>query len=156
MIQQQKLHHLHKLLLVLHRMPSRFRTKVVMVKLKSLPSQHQCNLFSRIRCIQCRISKNILPWEINMGSLQDGIYLVITSRLTSQICLSPCLRKFQKWNAHILTKLHLKVLQGLCTWMRKEWCSFTSMMGARTLKESGWVSSCSHGHTDGENTSYST
>jgi hypothetical protein len=50
MIQQQKLHLLHKLLLVLHQMSSRFRIKVVMVKLKTLPSHYQCNLMSRIRC----------------------------------------------------------------------------------------------------------
>jgi hypothetical protein len=28
----------------------------------------------------------------------------------------------------------LGVLHGLCTWMGKEWCSSTSIMGARTLK----------------------
>jgi hypothetical protein len=50
----QKQHHLHKLLLVLHRTPSRFRIKVVMVKLKTMSSS------SKIRCFQCRINKNIL------------------------------------------------------------------------------------------------
>jgi hypothetical protein len=91
MIQQQKLHHLHKLLLVLHQTLSRFRIKVAMVKLKILSSQHQCNLSPRIRCFQCRIKKNILPWEMKMGNLQDGIYLMITFRLTSRIALSLCL-----------------------------------------------------------------
>jgi hypothetical protein len=41
MIQQQKLHHLHKMLLVLHRMLSRFRIKVVMEKIKILLSRHK-------------------------------------------------------------------------------------------------------------------
>jgi hypothetical protein len=53
-----KITRLHKLLLVLHQTPSRFRIKVVMVKLKTLPSQCQYNLTSRIRCSQYRI-KNI-------------------------------------------------------------------------------------------------
>jgi hypothetical protein len=60
MIQHQKLHHLHKMLLVLHRTPSRFRIKVAMVKMKIILSRHQCNLLSRIRCFQCRININIL------------------------------------------------------------------------------------------------
>jgi hypothetical protein len=64
---------------------------------------------------------------------------VITLTLISQISLSLCLRKFQKWNTHSFTKLHLGVLQRLCTWLGKEWCLSTSIMRARTLKESRLV-----------------
>jgi hypothetical protein len=56
----QKQHHLHKLLLVFYRTLSRFIIKVVMVKLKTISSHHQCNLTSKFRCFQCRIDLNIL------------------------------------------------------------------------------------------------
>jgi hypothetical protein len=38
--------------------------------------------------------------------------------------------------------------------MGKEWCSYTSIMGAKLLKEDQ-LNSCSHGHTDREKISYS-
>jgi hypothetical protein len=110
MTQQWKLHHLHKLLLVPHRTLSRFSINVMMVKLKTLSSQHHCNLTFRIRWFQCRISKNILQWEVKTEGLQDDIFLVITLRLTSQVSLNSCLKKFQKWSTRNLTKLHLEVL----------------------------------------------
>jgi hypothetical protein len=124
MIQLRKLHHLHKLLLTLHRTSSRFRTRVAMVKRKILPSRHQYSLMSRIRCLQCIININILLWGIPMGNLQDGTYLVITLWL----------KKSQKWNIRSLTKLRWRYSRDCA----HDWGTnsvSTSSMGVKLLRD---------------------